>query len=259
MKTNQNTPTLFVVTHKNYRMPKDALYVPIQVGSGDTIHAEWLRDNTEDNISDKNLTFCELTALYWVWKNTDADVVGLCHYRRYLGSPKSGRGGRRKKLLSSADIEFLLNEADVILPRKRHYYIETRESQYVHAHHAKDIECVEAILTEKFPEYLAAWERMKKSRSGHICNMFVMPRKRLDDYCKWLFAILFEAEKRLDISTYNENDRRVFGYLAERLLDVWIDKNGLRTVEVPMLTLEDQHWLKKGSAFLWRKFFAKKK
>ena len=81
-----------------------------------------------------------------------------------------------------------------------------------------------------------------------------MQRELLNQYCDWLFDILFEAEKRLDISKYEPKDRRVFGYLGERLLDVWIEKNGLRTVEVPLVVTEKQHWLKKGFAFLQRKF-----
>ena len=100
---------------------------------------------------------------------------------------------------------------------------------------------------------------MLGTRSGHICNMFIMRREQLDAYCTWLFDILFEAEKRLDLSSYNDNDRRVFGFLGERLLDVWIRRNGLETLEVPMINLEKQHWLRKGTAFVKRKVTRDKK
>lgn len=245
---------MIVAAHKEYWMPQDPLYLPVQVGAAgkEPIRSGWVRDDTGDHISGKNPTFCELTGLYWAWKNLDADAYGLCHYRRYMGR----RGSRRKteqRLLTREEIEEILKEHDMILPRKRHYWIETRESQYAHAHHPEDLRCVEAILTEKYPAYLPAWRHMLHTRSGHICNMFVMPGRLFQTYCEWLFDILFEAERRLQIESYSAKDRRVFGYLGERLLDVWIERNGLTYAEVPVVNLEKQHWLRKGAAFLKRK------
>ena len=98
---------------------------------------------------------------------------------------------------------------------------------------------------------------MLSVRSGHICNMFIMRKELLDEYCAWLFDILFEVEKRLDISSYSEYDRRVFGFLGERLLDVWVETNKLQYKEVPVINLEDQHWLYKGTSFIRRKFAGK--
>ena len=249
---------ILVTIHKPYELPElPPEYRPIQVGNAPTIHSGFLRDNSGEHIAEKNSTFCELTALYWAWKNLDAEVIGLCHYRRYPGNPVSpiSRAGKAKKdqILTGAQMEALLQGNDIILPRKRHYWIETRESQYAHAHHREDLQATEDILREKHPEYLPAWRRMLDSRSGHICNMFIMRRELMDEYCEWLFGILFEAEERLDLSEYNENDRRVFGFLGERLLDVWVETKGLRYAEVPMVNLEKQHWVHKGWDFLKRK------
>ena len=242
---------VLVCTHKAYGFPEmPEIYRPIQVGSAPRISEDYFRDDTGDHIAGKNSTFCELTALYWAWKNLDAEVLGLCHYRRYFGRS-------RKQFLDRGDIEALLGQADVILPKKRHYWIETRESQYAHAHHAEDLRCVEEILREKYPDYLPDWQWMLGTRSGHIFNMFIMGWEKLDAYCAWLFDILFEAERRLDISAYSDKDRRVFGYLGERLLDVWIRKNGCKTAEVPVILTEKQHWLRKGFAFLSRMLKAK--
>ena len=258
----EKTCVILVVTHKDYWMPKDSLYRPLQVGSGESFHASWLRDNTGDHISEKNPHFCELTGLYWAWKNMGADIIGLCHYRRYPGSPSAG-GPKTERLLTRKEIDHLLKTStdaqgvDILLPRKRHYWIETRESQYAHAHHAEDLRCIETILSERFPEYLDAWHHMLKTRSGHICNMFVMRKELLDAYCSWLFDILFRAEQVLDISAYSTEDRRVFGFLGERLLDVWIERNQYTWKEVPMINLEDQHWIRKGMAFIRRKWMGK--
>ena len=92
------------------------------------------------------------------------------------------------------------------------------------------------------------------SRGGHIFNMFIARRPLFDAYCTWLFDILFEVEKRLDVSGYSPSDQRVFGYLAERLLDVYVLHNHLRCVQCPVVNLESQHWLRKGRAFVERKF-----
>lgn len=251
---------IVVTIHKPFPVPVSSPYVPVQVGTAPQIDPSFLRDNTGDNIADKNPSFCELTALYWAWKNLDAEALGLCHYRRYFGSPSSAASRAEKekeeRILTGPQMEMMLKGWDVILPKKRHYWIETRESQYAHAHHAEDLRVTEAVLSEKYPAYLPAWKRMLASRSGHICNMFIMRRALADEYCAWLFDILFEVEKRLDISAYSDNDRRVFGFLGERLLDVWIETKGLRYTEVPMITLESQHWPKKIYNFLRRKFTA---
>lgn len=248
--------------HKPYQLPELPLpYTPIQVGYESAINSTFLRDDMGDNISEKNSTFCELTALYWAWKNLDADITGLCHYRRYLGSPSSFfsqiRKGNKNVFLGEQQIRMMLKDHDIILPKKRHYWIETRGSHYAHAHHVEDLRVTEGIIQEKYPSFLSGWRKMLSVRSGHICNMFIMRKVLLDEYCAWLFDILFEVEKRLDISSYSEYDRRVFGFLGERLLDVWVETNKLQYKEVPVINLEDQHWLHKGIAFIRRKFAGK--
>ena len=93
---------------------------------------------------------------------------------------------------------------------------------------------------------------MKKT-TGHRFNMFVMKKDYFDQYCEWLFDILFELERRLDISTYNKNDRRVFGFVSERLLDVWILTNNLQYINSRYVFMEKQNWIIKGSNFIKRK------
>ena len=89
---------------------------------------------------------------------------------------------------------------------------------------------------------------------GHRFNMFIMRRELLNEYCSWLFEILFELEKRLDISGYSERDRRVFGYVGERLLDVWIDAGGYRYKEVPYIMTEREYLLSKAVRMIGRRF-----
>lgn len=245
---------MMVAAHKRYPMPGEAIYLPIQVGAAgrETLEKGWQRDDTGDNISRKNPYFCELTGHYWMWKHVDADVYGLCHYRRYFAARRLG--SRRSRILTQQEIEKKLTDVDAVVPCKRHYLIETRRSQYAHAHHLEDLTCTEQVLRERYPEYLPEWQHMLSTRSGHIFNMFIMRRAEFMAYSEWLFDVLFTVEERLDISKYS--DQRVFGYLAERLLDVWLWHQGLRVRECPVVNLENQHWLRKGLWFLKRKFSA---
>ena len=93
---------------------------------------------------------------------------------------------------------------------------------------------------------------------GHHFNMFVMKKELLQHYCTWLFDILFELEKELDISSYSTNDKRVFGFVSEHLLDAWLITNNIAYEELDVVYMESQHWLRKGMAFLNRKFFPHK-
>lgn len=108
-----------VVGHKPFEVPSDSAYLGIQVGNGPDIPS-LVRDNTADNISSKNASYCELTAQYWLWKNSTADIKGLVHYRRILGSPNAHAvpfesiDTRRNKAVAGTEIESLLKTHDVI-------------------------------------------------------------------------------------------------------------------------------------------------
>ena len=103
-------------------------------------------------------------------------------------------------------------------------------------------------------EYVAPYDDYMKKTKGHKFNMLVMKKELLDGYCSWLFDILFELESRLDITDYSAYDKRVYGFVSERLLDVWMITNNIRYKELPVVNMENQHWLKKGMSFLTRKF-----
>lgn len=248
---------LIVAAHKSYRMPEDPMYLPVHVGrAGKDLDLGYQGDNEGTHISEKNASFCELTGLYWAWKNLDADYLGLCHYRRHFrGKPG---GDKWDCILTASQAEELLKDADVLLPKRRNYYIETSYSQYIHAHPAEGLDLAFALAAAQGKAYEQAVETAKRRTWVHIYNMFIMKREILDDYCQWLFDILFQVEARLDTSGYSAYDKRVFGFLGERLLDVYLEANGIPYREVPVMFMEKQNWLKKGGAFLRRKFFGRK-
>jgi len=232
---------LVVAAHKRYRMPSGSAYVPLQVGAEGKPPIGFLRDDTGENISARNANYCELTGLYWAWRNLDAEAIGLVHYRRLFKA-------------TSQAISIALETHDAVLPQPRRYVIETNYSQYAHAHHAEDLDATRAVIAERCADYLPAFDAVMRRTSGHRFNMFVMRRDVLDRYCTWLFDVLFALEARLDISAYSPNDARVFGFVAERLLDVWLERNDVSFVELPVRHLESQHWPTKIVRFLRRKF-----
>lgn len=246
---------VIVAAHKAYRMPEDGAYVPMQVGAALRGELGYLRDDAGDNISAKNPGFCELTGLYWMWRNERFDALGLTHYRRLF--VRRGLGDKWRRVLSGGEIEALLSGADVLLPKKRHYWIETNYSQYAHAHHAVDLDLTREIIARRCPEYIPAFDAVMQRTSGHRFNMFIMRGEWARRYCAWLFPILFELERELDISAYSQRDRRVFGAVAERILDVWLEVNCPRCRDIPYAFMERQNWLKKGWAFCMRKLRAK--
>ena len=238
-------------------MPVDNVYLPIHVGREGKADLGYVGDNTGDNISAKNANYCELTGLYWAWKNLKCDYVGLCHYRRYFAGKNLHTNNAEKKkavILNRKDYEKLLQEYDVILPVKRNYYIETVRSQYEHAHNKRDLDEAEKIVSELYPEYSKAFAKVMSRTRLYILNMFVMKKTLFDEYCSWLFTILFELEKRIDISSYNQYEARVFGFISERLFNIWLEKKQLKIKEVPVVNLEKVNWKRKISKFLIRKF-----
>lgn len=236
-------------------MPADECYMPLHVGNAGKASIGYQGDDTGDNISTKNSSFCELTGLYWAWKNLDAEYIGMAHYRRHFAKswlPLSIEA-KRRSVIGATEIAKLLEESDVIMPTKRRYWIETTRSQYEHAHNPQDLAIAETIVHEKYPGYVESFNRVMNMTSGHRFNMFIMRQDLFRSYCEWLFDILFELERRADTSDYNKHNSRIFGFVGERLMDVWLDANKINYVEHSVLFMERQNWLVKIKDFLLRK------
>lgn len=243
-------------------MPEDKMYLPLHVGAeGKNPIEGFTPDNTGDNISSKNPYYCELTGLYWAWKNLDADYIGLCHYRRYFSTckklPKT-EAEKFKVVLSSDQAEGLLSNADIILPKKRNYYIETIYNHYKHTMYIEPLDITGDVLREKYPEYVKEFEGLKHTTKMHAFNMFIMKKELLDQYCTWLFDVLGEVEKRVDSSQYSDFHKRFFGRISERLLDVWIRTNKLSYAEVPVIDMQKINWGNKIKSFLIAKITGKR-
>lgn len=215
---------IFVMTHKPFTPPKDSMYVPLHVGRANASDLGYAGDDTLDSISTLNPYFCELTGMYWLWKNChDIDYIGICHYRRYLINEK-------ETLFTKKQLKELLSTYDVIstklLTLTCSYYDGFSEN-----HHLKDLITTGEVLKEKYPEYHQTFERLVHGPNTYFGNIFITSKENYDRYCAWLFDILFEVQKRTDFTGYNDYHKRLFGFLSEFLQTVWIQYNHLTTCE----------------------------
>ena len=248
---------VIVATHKKYQMPESSMYLPVQVGAEGKEDLGYAKDNTGDNISSKNPYFCELTGLYWAWKNLDSDYIGLAHYRRHF-CLKNKSKNEFDNILTYEETEKILENTDVILPKKRNYVIENLYSHYEHTMYVEPLDETGKIIQNKYPEYAQEFEKLHKRTSAHMFNMFIMKKEIFQDYCKWLFDILFELEKNIDSSMYDKFHARFYGRISELLLDVYLQKNNISYKEVNFIYMEKINKFQKIKGFLEAKFGGKK-
>lgn len=253
---------ILVATHKKYKMPSDtSMYLPIHVGCEGKENLGFQGDNSGENISTLNPYYCELTGLYWAWKNLECDYLGLVHYRRYFTKMTKGYNESINiddVILNRFEVEKLLENSEVIVPKRRKYYIETLYSHYDHTFDGSHLNLARKMIEMKNPEYLPSFEKVMKQRSGYMFNMFIMKKELADDYFSWLFPILDGMYESMDLSGLTDFEARLFGRVSELLFNVWLDKNNLKITEVPFMYMERVDLFKKGMSFLMAKFFGKK-
>lgn len=244
---------ILVCCHKRDICATHEPFMPIHVGK--ELHSEVClgiqTDNIGDNISYKNASYCELTGLYWAWKNLkDVDVIGLCHYRRYFDFynlckplapyvqiPSSSFGS--VNLSIPADILYKVKEGYIIVPRKKNYrmplYLE-----YCYSHISDDFRVLKEIFDNEPENYQNAFnELMYNNNKLMHYNMFIMKWNEFDKYCEWLFGILSKFEQKTDISRYNAVQGRIYGYVAERLFNIYVFANNKKTIARPIIWFND--------------------
>ena len=227
---------ILIAQHREFKVPNNDVYMPIHVGkSQSNVELGIQGDNTGDNISNKNKSYCELTALYWAWKNLkDVDIIGLCHYRRYFDF----RNQINYILPTNYTICNNINDLDFSIPdriiqninkgkvyvTKPLYYPYPLVVDYSLCHISDDLRILQQIIeTTQEKRFIDAYLKVMYSDNKLIhYNMFLMKWNDFDKYCNWLFPLLSEMEKHININTYNPIQQRIWGYMAERLFNVWL-------------------------------------
>lgn len=252
---SQRSVKILVCCHKDDVRATSAPYLPLQVGKEiSAIDLKMQGDNEGENISAKNKTYCELTGMYWAWKNLKhTDIIGLCHYRRYFDfhhiSPMPDPIAKvRTERFESLDLsipESVLEKVElgkIVVSTDMHFPYPVFVA-YCVSHYSDDIRTLRDIIRERCEHrYSTAFDKViYKSNKLSPYNMFIMRWSDFDAYCSWLFDILSEAEQRIDISSYSDDQKRIWGYMAERLFNVWLLANGKQTIKKSVVLIEDNN------------------
>lgn len=226
MENKEPKIKILVACHKaDPAIRQDDIYMPIQVGKA--LHPEldlgFQGDDTGDNISEKNGSYCELTAMYWAWKNLpkDVDIVGLCHYRRYFDDT-----------INVATIPQLLEKYDMICPNWDYYHFPAIYDLRRYIPEEDILIMIDSIL-DLCPDYYQTILRyLYCGNTLTQYNMVIMKRKNFDDYCNFLFPLLDNIYSIVKKHSYTRLNRSL-GYMAEDILGIYIAHNKLRVKYVP--------------------------
>ena len=221
----------YVVTHREYDIPQDDMYRILCVGKyrqdGE------LCEQDGENITRYNERINELTGLYWIWKNTDSEYVGLSHYRRYFDED-----GHR---ISKAKVQELLRDHDIILSDPFQLKWTVRNNIVGIEGLDWDAKAYKAFLDairKNQPDYEDAFVSAFDDVQFHVCNLFITSRKIMNEFCEWLFSFILEAADNIDVGNCDYYHRRIAGYYGEVMWNVWLRKQKYKVAHVPILRIE---------------------
>lgn len=242
---------ILVSCHKEVPLPASDVYLPVQVGAFNKVPVKGMQpDNDGINISERNFSFCELTAQYWAWKNLHADYYGLCHYRRYFcfdGQEHPANDHAQIEADSLSEYAFrdyqinndkliyaALEDCDVLVPP---YWDITKANtpdgvkKTVQEHMVafglytnNDVELLRSVIMEKQPDYLEYFDDYMSGDKYLGYNCFIMQKDLFNRFCEFEFDVLLEFDNRFDYSNITSTHKRICGYFGEVLYSVFIAK-----------------------------------
>jgi hypothetical protein len=248
MKTDIRSKIL-ISTHKDFLFPENDFYLPVHAGKKNSnLSLNYQGDDTGDNISHKNTNYCELTTMYWAWKNLkDVDYIGFCHYRRYFlfnnffithvlkrFNYNANQLSLFKRLLNLD--EDLFKNVDFILPEPL-TLVRSIYDDYAFYHEKQDFDVLGEVIQDLCFDYSNSFTKLFYNTTQlSPYNMFITSKDKFDSYCNWLFPILFEVEKRIQIKE-NVYQARVLGFMGERLLNLYVYHNQFKIKYFTVLKL----------------------
>lgn len=222
---------LFVLTNRLLPPVFRDGYIPLYLGTGWKHTTDALYEDTMENISGKHKYYADLGGFYWIWKNMQCDIVGICQYRKFFFSEDL------TSIISSSQVETILQNHDIIVPPAFTSYEETVWDKYKNHQHIQDLIVARDILAEMYPEYLDGFQTIMDGYRLYGLNMWIARKETFDSYCRFIFPILQEAESRIDITDYSEDMQRVLAFLSEWLFSTWLLHQELRVYEIPALVI----------------------
>lgn len=246
---------IYVAAHQRFVPPSDmdtTLFTPIHCGkalynpsldhgkTGSKSILPELGDDTGDNISDFNNHYSELTGMYWIWKNdTTSDIVGLNHYRRLFSEDDDDT-----LLISRETIMSNLKEYDFLVScseKSDDDYCNEEFSvynEYGKYHNIQDMNNALAVCSKLFPEVFPTfYYEITHCAAMNYCNLLICRKDLFDEYCSFLFPLLFRVERMTDFKNefYDEYQMRMCGFLSERLFRPWLIYKGYTFKNQPIL------------------------
>lgn len=227
---------IYIMTHKKFNDPKMDGYVPLQVGAEGKTFLGYLRDNVGNNISLKNPNYCELTGMYWVWKNCEDEYKGLVHYRRYFG--KNFFSSNARYIYSYDTLIEFTKKVDIVLPYIECFKQSAKDEILIRCCTDNIFNKLENIVKRMYPSYGKSFDIFFSQNKSTLFNMLFCKSNIYDSYCEWLFSILFELEKQVDMSVLDDYQKRLYGFLSERLLNIWVLNNHLKVKNLSVINTE---------------------
>lgn len=253
---------IYTVFHKPWEIYRNDIVIPIHAGRAlgnpqeYPLLKEMIGDDTGDNISPKNRKYSELTVLYWMWKNSNADYVGLMHYRRYLNLsqfmlPSDCHDDLLCKYgLKKENVLRIMKDVDIVaIEYTRSFSMYYDFASY---HFPENMEMVLDYLREHYPKEFIGAGQVLMSKQLYGCNMFLMKKEILDKYAAWLFEILFALEEKFVYTNWqsqfgrctpyrDQYNLRIPSFVGERLFAFWLKahEKEYNIVKVPLSFVGD--------------------
>ena len=229
---------VFIAAHRESGIFCDDMYEVLWLGPAGKNRWGYPDDRAQPSIADLNPLLNECTALYWIWKHVQCKYTGLVHYRRYFQN--SQRMGN-ENILGAEQAERILKEYDIITAPLAFYPVSIREQlkmTVVPEAFEAGWQIVEEQIRISQPEYLERFWHVMNGHAMFPCNMFITRKGIFDRYCEWLFSIVTEAARRIDVTAFPAYSKRIIGFFAERLFTVWLSGQLLRIKEMPVWVTE---------------------
>ena len=241
-KPVENDLKLYTVTHKKFVPIEDNLYVPIYAGKNSQNDMNILGDAIGDNIAELNPLINECTSLYWIWKNTKDPFIGLCHYRRYF-SLVDNQNSIDFVFRDSVWFKNILKEKDMIVSNAVTFYPFTVKTHLESTVSKESFEIgynmVRERIAVKYQDYLEDFDSYFNGHYFYSCNMFITNREIFEKYCSWLFDIIIPVARKIDVSAFDSYSKRIIGFMAERLMTLWILHNKITVKELPIVLIDN--------------------
>lgn len=241
---------IYVMTHKEIANQVNGVYKYIGLG-GLTSSVDASDSSGIESIHKLNREFCELTGLYYLWKNIKDEAIGLCHYRRFLNLLPSGVNNSNHctmswspdlhELLSNQGqqvmVDQILSEYDCILPRA--IYCDSIDKHYRQEHGSLEWEC----FLKKLDLLYGNTHSLRLEKRFFVGNIFIFKKEIFEKYCEDLFHVIFDVYKECGSYSEIEGARyqpfRYPGYLAERFMTAFINANRIKYFEAQVLTIDN--------------------